>query len=188
MARKKKVKKEGEMSKQSKKPQRPVCSYCGKDFQRTDTLKRHLKTIHGIEVSFGTKKLNGHGVAFDEVIAAEELSKRGYLVAKQEVPVDQKVKVDLEVFEGETFKVGLVADTHLGSRFQQLTHLTSFYHLCAQRGIKAILNAGDVTDGQNVYRGQQFELFCHGADAQADYAIKHYPKVKGITTYVIGGN
>jgi DNA polymerase II small subunit/DNA polymerase delta subunit B len=81
-----------------------------------------------------------------------------------------------------------VADTQLGSRFQQLTHLCTFYKLCESLGISQVLHAGDLVDGQRMYKGQEFELFMHGADAQRDYAINQYPRIKGIESLIIGGN
>jgi len=51
-----------------------------------------------------------------------------------------------------------------------------------------VIHLGDFVDGIDVYRGQVYELFIHGAQSQTDYAIKYYPKHKNITTYVLGGN
>jgi len=115
----------------------------------------------------------------------EELGRRGYLSVKQRIPkLDMTYKLPVQ----KTFEIGIVSDSHLGSKYQQLTHLTHFYDLCAKRGIKIILNGGDVTEGNGKqYRGQIYEMFLHGADAQVDYVTKGYPKSDGITTYMIGG-
>lgn len=43
-----------------------------------------------------------------------------------------------------------------------------------------------LVDGTSMYRGQEYELFVHGADAQRDYVIENYPS--GIRTYMISGN
>ena len=97
-------------------------------------------------------------------------------------PENQEVRVH------ET-KFGLIGDTHLGSKFQQLTYLWDFYEYCAKQGIKTVLHAGDMTDGNGyLYRGQQFEMFLHGFREQREYVIENYPKVDGIKTYVIMGN
>ena len=48
---------------------------------------------------------------------------------------------------------------------------------------------GDVVEGNGkVYRGQLYDMFVHGATAHRDYAVQTYPKRKGMTTYIIGGN
>ena len=55
--------------------------------------------------------------------------------------------------------------------------------------IKTVLHTGDLVEGNGKqYKGQLYEMFLHGADQILDYAKQVYPKVKGITTYVIGGS
>jgi len=118
----------------------------------------------------------------------KEIENRGYFTSK--IP-PQKIG---KVFKGEpenakgTYKVGIVADTQMGSMYQQMTHLYSFYEFCKEQGVTTMLHAGDVVDGEKVYRGQEYELFLHGADAQRDYVIDNYPKFEGMTTYMISGN
>lgn len=135
----------------------------------------------------GTREKRAVKKKFDKAKAIEELSRLGYTVAKQEVMTDRAVALDIGT-DGASFKIGLVSDTHFGSRYQQPTHLWSFYQRCAREGVEIVLHAGDLTDGGSLYRGQEFELFCHGADAQADYVVRSYPNIAGITTYVIAGN
>ncbi len=125
---------------------------------------------------------------YDEDGAVTYLSRRGYTVSRPERVTDTRIQLDLAPLKGEWYAIGVVSDTHLGSKYQQLTHLHAAYALMAERGITTVLHAGDLTDGQRVYRGQEFEIFCHGADAQVQYAIEHYPKYDGITTHLIGGN
>jgi len=42
--------------------------------------------------------------------------------------------------------------------------------------------------GENMYRGQVYELHIHGADAQVEYCVNEYPFVEGIKTHFITGN
>jgi len=87
------------------------------------------------------------------------------------------------------YKVGLVSDTHLGSKYQQLTALHDAYRIFDSKDVDFILHAGDVVDGVSVYRGQAQEVFLHGADEQRKYVKDVYPKSKkrGLKTYMIGG-
>jgi len=125
----------------------------------------------------------------DDLKLIEELQKRGYAaVAQTPIKVDQRIKVPIDRFDGDDYIFGLVTDSHLGSQYQQLTHLRSFYGLCEQEGIRDVYHAGDMSDGQNVYRGHRYEIFIHGADAQRDYTKEVYPAYDGCTTHIIGGN
>jgi len=118
-----------------------------------------------------------------------ELHKRGYFVTKQPQQRDERFPVNLARFDGDVFKFGAVSDPHLCSRYQQLTHFRSMYALFAEREISTVFNSGDVVEGNGrLYRGQEYEIFVHGADEQLSYAAEYYPKEEGITTYLIGGS
>lgn len=121
-----------------------------------------------------------------ELIA--EAEKRGYRILRKRPGEPTKLfKIDHR-FEGNEFSVGVVSDTQLGSKYQQLTLLHEAYDLFSSRGVVQVLHAGDLLDGQKMYRGHEFETFISGADSQRDYAVGNYPKREGITTYLIGGN
>lgn len=86
------------------------------------------------------------------------------------------------------FKVGIVSDTHLCSTEERLDELHTFYAIMKKEGIKTIFHAGDLVAGWGIYRGQENEVHTFGAQGQARFAIKNYPKVRGIVTYFITGN
>lgn len=116
----------------------------------------------------------------------KELNRRGYFTIKREISQDVEYNFPRRL---KSFKVGVVSDSHLGNIYQQLTFLKHFYQYCAKQGITDILHAGDLIDGNGkLYRGHIYELFQIGAKNQLKYAVKNYPKLEGITTYVIGGN
>lgn len=120
---------------------------------------------------------------------AAKLSQLGYAVERlSQDKMDRNFVVDPSLFEGDTYKVGVVSCTHLGSKFQQLSHLRNFYQRCHDQGVKVVLHTGDLVDGMNVYAGQEFELFQHGFDAQRNYAIENYPRLVNGKTLVIAGN
>lgn len=95
-----------------------------------------------------------------------------------------------ENYSGETtIKFGLISDTHLCNKKQQLTYLNDFYNHCQNNGVNTVYHAGDISDG--FYKNRQahiYEIFCAGVDEQAEYIIKNYPKRKGIKTKFITGN
>lgn len=128
-----------------------------------------------------------NGVKVPELLA--EVQKRGYFVARTPLARrGQTFKGDLKRWRGPKYRFAVVADSQLGSRYQQLSHLSKFYTMCARRRINTVFHCGDLVDGEKMYRGHEYEIFIHGADAQEAYAVSHYPKRRNITTYVISGN
>ena len=85
------------------------------------------------------------------------------------------------------WKIGVVTDTHIGSKYQQMTLLHDAYSIMDSQKVDFVLHAGDLVDGVGLYRGQQQELFLPGAEVQKDYTVKNYPKLSRRKTYVIGG-
>lgn len=118
----------------------------------------------------------------------EELRKRGFFTSK--VPPQNQgllFKTNLSRFNGKETRFGVISCTHLGSRYQQMTHLHTFYALAKERHCKYVLHCGDVFDGDShMHVGMEYELFLHGADAQLRYGIENYPD--HVKTLVIAGN
>ncbi len=86
------------------------------------------------------------------------------------------------------YRIGIVSDTQIGSKFQQMTCLYDAYSDFNKRQVDFVLHAGDLVDGMGVYRGQDVELFLHTADEQLEYVADNYPTLdRNRKTYVIGG-
>lgn len=116
----------------------------------------------------------------------EEASRRGFIHSEREVLVSRHYDFPKKK---KPFKLGLVSDTHLGSQMQQITLLGEAYKIFKEEGIDTVLHTGDLVEGNGKqYKGQLYEMFIHGADEMLKYAVQAYPKIKGITTYVIGGS
>ena len=94
----------------------------------------------------------------------------------------------IKVREKESITFAAIGDTHLCSKKEALSELHTFYDLLEGRGVKIVLHAGDLLDGQGVYHGQEYEVHTFGADNQVSYAVENYPRRKGIRTYFINGN
>lgn len=123
------------------------------------------------------------------VTLIEELKKRGYFVSRVPPTASGKTfKPDIRQMSGRKYRFGVVSCTHLGSKYQQLTHLYTFYKYCKRKGVDTVLHCGDLIDGEKIYRGMEYELHTHGATAQKRYCVSNYPAVAGIKTLVIMGN
>jgi len=97
-------------------------------------------------------------------------------------------KKSVEREEGDRFSFAVVSDTHFCSTEAKEEELKIFYEEVKKRKITTVLNAGDLIAGMFMYTGQEFEIHTFGAKNQAEYLIKNYPRVKGVTTYFINGN
>lgn len=120
----------------------------------------------------------------------EQLEARGFVVVKSEHS-EPRVRFP-DARETGKVRFGVASDTHLGHVKQQLSYLHDFCREAEAFGVEFMLHGGDVVDGQNMHRDQQFELHRHGVNAQANYAIEHLPIVKvrrkTVPWWAIGGN
>jgi predicted phosphodiesterase len=126
----------------------------------------------------------------DDASLIRTLEARGFLITKDE-RTERRIKLDVGTKGRIRFAV--YTDTHLGSKWQQLTHWRAFMREAKAFGAEFGLHLGDVVDGSGMRRGHEFEVFKHGADAQGKYAAEEMPALengagKELPTYVIGGN
>lgn len=85
-------------------------------------------------------------------------------------------------------RFGLMGDTQLGCIDTQITHLHALYDRYQSEGITQVYHTGDITDGEKMRPGHEYELYVHGADAQVAHTVKVYPQRPGIVTDFITGN
>lgn len=96
---------------------------------------------------------------------------------------DKKIRVPVK---GNVVRFGVISDTHLGSKYCQISFLRWFYTHLKKHNAEFVLHAGDITDGIGIYRGQEFEVHAHGHQEQLEFAVNNYPN--GLPTYFISGN
>jgi len=125
--------------------------------------------------------------AKDQLALIETLEAEGYSILKHP-PRERSAKLDIKVKPGGIVRLGLVSDTHLASRKQQITALCDFYKYADGKGVQAYLHAGDLLDGLHVHRDTVYNQFAHGLDAQLSYAARVYPKSENGPTWAIQGN
>lgn len=92
-------------------------------------------------------------------------------------------------YNGEKIvRFAICGDTHLNSKYAQISHLHSFYDECAREGIDTVYHCGDIDDGEQMRPGHQYDLVCQGADEHVSEIVRLYPKRTGIKTRFITGN
>lgn len=132
--------------------------------------------------------------------AVDQLRQEGYRVVDDEAEPGAirleklppaSVNVTRLQIKGDEITIGVVSDTHIGSREQALDELHTTYAEFEARGIDTVLHAGDLVAGVGIYRGQVANGLLPGMHTykeQVDYATEVYPLIDGITTYIIAGN
>lgn len=99
---------------------------------------------------------------------------------------DRETTIDLGK---QHMRLGILSDTHGGSKFEQLSALRAFYAYADKCKVDAFIHAGDMTQGSDrMHLGMELEVHAHGSDAQVDYVSRVYPHSKRAKTYAIGGN
>ena len=83
---------------------------------------------------------------------------------------------------------GLISDTHINSKYTQLTYLQKFYEICSRRGIEDVYHAGDIDEGEQMRTGHQYECYTQGADDHINEIVTNYPRIDGIMTHFYYGN
>ena len=79
------------------------------------------------------------------------------------------------------FKIGVVADSHLGSDRERPDYIDMAANYFESRGIHYVLHGGDFIDGLGKSRFKTLE-------GEANYALKRYPKANDVTTFVTLGD
>lgn len=158
-----------------------------------DIIKNELRNLRTLDQLVYASKLSEL-----EVLGIIELLKRdGYEVSGSRVDgklayvLNRTVETTYHEYKryytvNKTFKIGLVSDSHIGSRFWQKSHLDAAYEHMRELGVTDVYHSGDISDG--FYPGRMAEVYVYGADEQVDEIVRKYPKIEGMTTRFITGN
>ncbi len=86
------------------------------------------------------------------------------------------------------FKVLVISDTSLGSKYQQLSFLNEVYRKAYEEGVRNVIVCGDLSAGlispKSIYYNS---LFKYDTQSQAEYIINNFPRLEGMKTYFITG-
>jgi hypothetical protein len=84
------------------------------------------------------------------------------------------------------FRFGAVGDTHLCSRYEDLTSLHALYDIFEDEGVSVVYHTGNYIDGEARFNAN--DLNTRGMDNQLRYFAQEYPKRDGIVTRFIAGD
>ncbi len=162
-----------------------------------DTLRKYARR-HNIDYSSirhpGCIHAPKHIERPNDALTNEDIVKlceeRGIAVMKDPIVENQEFESRTPVLDGNgTFRLGIVSDTHLGSKYQQLTFLHTAYDYFERHEIADVIHAGDLCGGaDSMHKGMVHDLFLHGADETIEYSAEVYPQRVGVLTHIISGN
>lgn len=120
--------------------------------------------------------------------AIELLEGSGWIIHRPE-PQAEVVEFDTSKIRRRRVRIGIVSDTHIGSKYQQSTLLARFMRYAAEEAeVDLFIHGGDFTDGPfEAHRGAIHEMWTGTYDGQREAAVNTFPKT-GIETKVISGN
>ena len=150
------------------------------DELRAEQAKQNGKDPRFAELERLAAELHSDGVDFRV--------EHGKIVqAAKDRDIGRETSIDLGT---DHYRLGILSDTHGGSKFEQLTALRAFYRYGDEQGVDAFIHAGDAHQGPDaMHRGMTHEVHAHESDAQGDYVARTYPQSeRGVPTYMISGN
>lgn len=103
------------------------------------------------------------------------------------IPREKPLKIDTKDYFGDDWvRFGLIADTHLCSKYARLDVLNALYDIYEREGIKVVYHCGNWIDGEA--RFNKNDILAAGFSNQYNYFLTNHPKRKGINTFLISGD
>jgi len=99
----------------------------------------------------------------------------------------EPIRIDVQkYFGGRTVRVGLLGESHLGSKYERIDVLNALYDIYAQEGVHTVYHSGNTIDAFK-HGINDHEVYKTGIDDQIDNFIEKYPQREGIDTHYITG-
>lgn len=153
-------------------------------------LKRQAATLEQLSSSLGITPGQALDACQALVDAGANVREDGGVWVAQDMPtpafVSGRAPHRLVSTPDHKFRFGVVADSHLGSKYERLDSLNSIYDRFAREGITHVYHCGNWIEGEA--RFNRTDVKVHGMDAQLEYLARHYPCRPGIVTYAVTGD
>ena len=121
-------------------------------------------------------------------IAIKKGSDDIYMINMVDVKYQEKNVFDFTTDDSNEFKFIAIADTRLGSKYQQLSILNDVYQKGHEMGYNNVILCGNISAGLYSLTDIYSETnFVDDTLDQIDYIVNHYPKITGMNTYFITG-
>lgn len=132
-------------------------------------------------------KLELEGYTFDKWL---ENGKSFIRLRKTKPTTNENNRLSLVGEVGTSDKFLVISDTHIGHNQSKIDYLQEIIHKAYEQGVRRVYHVGDVTEGhyQSIRPTSIKELTAVGFDEQLSLANKVFPKLDGLTYYMISGN
>lgn len=91
-------------------------------------------------------------------------------------------------FSGDSLTIGLLGDTHIGSKYTNDNLLLGAFEVFSKNNVDFICHTGDVFEGVSGRAGHYDECTHFGFEAQLDHGIELFSQWKDTPIYMIDGN
>jgi len=153
-----------------------------------EDLKKGKYKYSDLESMWGLNRKKVRNLIYD-------IQQEGYTIKKERAPDGKtmfyipqiEIGSDEYLFDGPLYtRFGIISDKHIGSKYSNKKLLRNLYHIMKEEGANFIIDAGDLTDGFNVYRGQLNEIEVFGFDDAVNLVSDVHPD--DLKTYFVEGN
>ncbi len=96
-------------------------------------------------------------------------------------------RIDFTKYAEVEYPIGVLTDTHVGSKYERLDVAESLFDRFAAYGVQTVYHAGNIIDGEK--KGiNEFDIYVHGFEDQVVNLIEKWPRRPGIVTHFITGD
>ena len=157
-----------------------------------DALKRALPaTAEALREKFQTTRgrvIDGLDALLARGVMVQEFG-GVWSVSKQPAPLQRDEKRHL--LRGDRngcYRLGVISDTHYGSKYCREDVVEDLYDWYAKEGIEKVYHCGNWIDGQSHFNKYDLIPEAHGMQAQLELFVRRYPKKKNLKTYYVAGD
>jgi len=125
----------------------------------------------------------------DDAAIIRLAEEHGFIIHKPLPPVREITVADTSRIRGDRVRLAVIADTHFGSKYQQVTLLRQFLLYARKRKVNEVLHLGDTGDGPFKRHHNPQEVWLHTFPAMVEYASSEeaIPEI-GVPYFFIDGN
>lgn len=139
---------------------------------------------HRLESALVKAKANGYRVEL-----SDENIKINTTLINNESIVGPRPKIKMPKLSKDKITFAVISDTHFGSAHCLKDEIADFVNMAySEFDIRLILHSGDILAGNNVYKGQKFELEAWGCRDQCKICTETLPQKKDLKYVYILGN